>query len=78
MKLSVRHVNSTMDSLLDIRNNRDLGAKPPARLRARTTSAVVGLDSLDRIRPGAVHQFSFSFCYQLGKFVENSRKLIKS
>jgi hypothetical protein len=39
VKLLVRHVNSIMDSLLDIQNTRDLGAKPPARSRATSAWA---------------------------------------
>jgi hypothetical protein len=60
VKLSVRHVNSTMDSLLDIRNNRDLGAKPPARSRARATSVWAWIR---RAEFGLVLFISFPFLF---------------
>jgi hypothetical protein len=50
VKLSVRHVNSTADCLLDIQNTRDLGAKQPTWARACARSAIR--------RPNTAHYYS--------------------
>jgi hypothetical protein len=66
VKLSVRHVNSTTDSLLNIRNTRDLGAKPPARSRAHATSTWAWI-RLAEFGPVLFISFSFLFVTNLQK-----------
>jgi hypothetical protein len=60
MRLSVKHVNSTLDSLLVIQMVRDLCAKLNARARTWACFCCPWAGS-GQIRPNPIHHFSFSF-----------------
>jgi hypothetical protein len=71
--MSVKHRNSVATSFRVIQIDRDLCAKSPARAHFPRSWAGSGWFELVTI-----HSFPFSFSARLRKFIESSRKMVKS
>jgi hypothetical protein len=73
----VKHRNSATTSFRVAQIDRDLYAKSPAWARAwaRFPRSWAGSGWFE---PVTIHSFPFSFSARLRKFIENSRKMIKS
>jgi hypothetical protein len=73
--MSERHMNSVVTSFRVFQTVGVLCARSPVRARARFPRSWAGSGWFE---PVTIHSFPFSFSTRLSKFIENSRKMIKS
>jgi hypothetical protein len=73
MRLSVRHRNSVQGLFTSYSNGQG-----PLRKIKRAGAFRLSIGRSSRIEPLTILVLFFSFCCQLGKFMGNSRKLVKS